>query len=812
MLGAILGSILGVLLLLVIILSVCLLVRRNRRRSRVSPEGVNTGTSSFWNRSTTLFTSHRDDTRRQTPIWTGWEVVEAERDSQGSRGSRNGGRESPPHTPGEGSPRGSGDEADPFLTRRSVQSATLADETQTKSDTLVSVPAAAVLGTGTPRSSPPQGGYIVPRDVLARMAESDQEEPSPYSIRIVHPSPPQDQSPLLPPPPLDPDGLAGLGVRPQGRPVSDRSISSQKTHDQSMHSEKSGASFENDPAELLVAHRVKVGATPSHSRLATIESVSEPSSSRSALGLSGLSARLGRLSWFRRMSSSGPSTSPSDAPQGAAADSYTRTPPRTSRNGSPRHSRHDSVSGSTRLLDDPDLEAGPVSPTRRPPTLDSGLGLGFLSSDERPMSSVSAKSAASASGNTVYHSARSRPESSVVEFPVPVTASDAQERLAHLPAGSSAAFAGPPPAYAVVDDRSSNTVSTRSTNGSNRSNGNSDRAVPPLRAERPPSEIDILDIPAPAPATPFTSARPAFPPGLVPLPQPRTWRDSYSTDASSPTSGSSPGIDVDILDDTPPVALEGWRDLSGAGERRQTFGVVSAPWNVEVSPKANSSAAQPPVMQQSNPAASQQGSLHSIPSHLRVPSSRSGSDSAPSSQHSQGGSASSRPSQRSHLRDASSALTMSEESEESRHDVPPLRSPPLSAVVGSFGSMQASRSASVQRLSQQLTQPQQPRRHSQPPPAQQAPPQPPLPQRFSAQGPPPAYVPPLSARAPLLGGTISSATSDTHSSVTTAMTDPITGAIMHFPSLPYGRGRGAQQDGANRESYSGDSGLEGEHW
>ncbi|EKM57888.1 uncharacterized protein PHACADRAFT_251785 [Phanerochaete carnosa HHB-10118-sp] len=755
-------------------LSLCLLIRRNRRRSRVSPEGTNTGTSSFWNRSTTLFSIRRDDTRRQTPIWTGWEFVEAEADSQGSRGSRNGGHESPPHSPGEGSPRGSGEEADPFLTRRSVRSATLADETQTKSDTLVSMPAAAVLGSGTPRSSPPQGGHIIPRDVLARMAESEQEESSPYSIRIVHPSPPQDQSPLLPPPPLDPDGLAGLGVRNQARPISDRSVGSQKTQDQSMYSEKSGASLETDPAELLVAQRVKVGATPSHSRLATIESASEPSRSSSALGLSGLSSRLGRLSWFRRMSSSGPSTSPSDTRQDTAADSYTRTPPRASRNGSPRHSRRGSVSGSTRLLDDADLEAGPVSPTQRPPRRNSGLGLGLLAAGDRPMSSVSAKSTVSASGNTVYHSARSRPASSVVDFPMPVTAPDAQERLSHAPAGSDAAFAGPPPAYAVVDDNSSN-------HASNGSNGNSDRAIPPSRVERPPSEIDILDIPAPGPASPFISARPAFPPGLIPLPQ--QWRDSYTTDGSSPTSA---GVAIDILDDTPPTALEGWRDLSGAGERRQTFGVVSMPWSVGPSPKANPSAFQPPAVQQADPATSHHASLHSLPSHLRVPSSRSATDSAPSSQHSQGGSASSRPSQRSQLRDVS---TFSEESEESRHDVPPLRSPPLSAVRGSFASMQgASRRVSTRRLSQQ--------------PSQHLAADPPSLQALPVQGPPPAYM------APLLG-TINSATSDTHSSVTTAMTDPITGAIMHFPSLPYARG---QQTDARRESRSEESGTEEEHW
>ena len=546
-LGAILGSILGVLLLIVIILTL-LLIRRNRRRSRISTEGGNTGTSSFWNRQTTLFTLpfRRSDSRRQTPIWTGWEFVEPD-GSEGSRRSRNGGREveAGHHTPGEGSPRGSGEEADPFLTRRSIHSGTLADETQTKSETLVSVPAAAVLGTGTPRTSP-RGGHIVPREVLARtMAE---QESSPYDIRVVEPSPSHDHSPLLPPPPLDPDGLAAFGARSRNRPVSDRSVASEKGKDQSIHSEKSIGSLETDPAELLVARRVRVGdLAPSHSRLATIESVGEPSTPRSSLGLSGLGARLGRLSWFRRMS-----TTASPAPQLAqetAADSYTRTPPRSSRNGS--HSRPGSW---TRLLDDPDIEGGaPATPV--PPTVatghDSALGLGLLTTGSRPISSVSARSATSTGGNTVYHSARSRPASSYVEFPEPVIAPEQQRRLAQSPPGENAAFDGPPPAY-------------------------DGRIVPSTRSDRPPSEIDILDIPAPSPVSPFVSGRPAFPPGLVALPQPRTWRDSYGTEASSPTGSSGVGIAIDILDDEPPAAREGWRDLASERDgRRRTFGVVS---------------------------------------------------------------------------------------------------------------------------------------------------------------------------------------------------------------------------------------------
>lgn len=435
------------------------------------------------------------------------------------------------------------------MTRRSLRSATLAEETQTKSETLVSVPAAAVLGAGAPRSSPPRGGHIVPRDILARtMAEQDSAQ---YDIRIVEPSPPQDHSPLLPPPPLDPDGLAGFGIRSVGRSVSDRSLASEKAKNQSIHSEKSIGSLETDPAELLTARRVRVGdLPPSHSRLETIESVGEPSTPS---GLSGLGARLGRLSWFRRMSSNVSPSTPGTRRE-SEIDAYTRTPPRPSRHGS----RSRPSSWSRPLLEDADIESGmptsPASPASPTPAArrDSGLGLGLLTTASRPISSVSARSSASAGGNTIYHSVRSRPASSYVEFPEPVVSPEGQQRLSQTPPGDNAAFGGPPPAY-------------------------DERVILSSHTEQPSSEIDILDIPAPSPVSPFVSSRPAFPPGLVPLPQPRTWRDSYATDVSSPTDGSGVGIAIDILDDEPPVAREGWRDIASERDgRRRTFGVVSS--------------------------------------------------------------------------------------------------------------------------------------------------------------------------------------------------------------------------------------------
>lgn len=166
------------------------------------------------------------------------------------------------------------------------------------------------------------------------------------------------------------------------------------------------------------------------------------------------------------------------------------------------------------------------------------------------------------------------------------------------------------------------------------------------------------------------------------------------------------------------------------------------------------------VVQQAQASTSEHPSVHSVQSHLRPDASRSASHSAPSSGHSYGGSASSRPSAHSQEVSVRSDLSYSSASEEARsEELGELGSPPLSAVMGSFGSAQRS-----SRSPSSLAQPQSPN----------------------------VYITPASSRAPLLGGTVTSQTTtgtDTNSSVTTALTDPITGAVMHFPSLPWAGGR-----------------------
>lgn len=507
---------------------------------------------------------------------------------------QNGGTED--RMPGEGSPRDSGEEGDPFLTRRSVRSGTNEmTQTKTGTDTLVSVPAAAAVAggsTSTHRSGSKVGGPIMPRSELLIRMNEDQGTPS---VRIVESSPQEYTSALLPPPPISPDRRSILGARP-----SDRSLASQNTkttsQGRSLASEKSLGSLadpqeqEQESAELLTARRVKVGEL-GQTKPAPLPSAIQPDAGPSlsvgnVLGLDRL-ANLGRLSWFKRMSFLG--SRDGTRADLDVADPYTRTPPRShSRQGS----RSRPVSWAPLPTHDP---SGEPSMSRRPrpqSNLASPQGLGF--GGERPISSLSAKSRASvASGTTVYHDARSTPGSSVVDVPsvgtigssntsvppVPPLPQQAQRQISPsrgdaLPVTTSGGYLsipGEPPSYDDAQDSPSTEVL--------------------------PSEVDVLDIPAPRPASPFTAAssRPDFPPGLVPLPNPHAWRDSHASSFPRPSSSvSSSGIQIDILEEEPPAAQDGWRSLSAIGERRAaegrrtTFGVVSlSPTRLRCLPYSN---------------------------------------------------------------------------------------------------------------------------------------------------------------------------------------------------------------------------------
>ena len=544
--------------------TLCILLRNRRRHGRLgSAEGTS---SSFYNRQTTLVTSADPNS---TPIWTGWDLISAGEAEDGNR------------TPGEGSPRHSGEEGDPFLTRRR-SGATLAEEmTQTKTgtETLVSLPAAAVVGAATTRSSPPRTGNIIPRDVINRMMDEDYDEP-PAGIRIVEASPQADHSPLLPPPLLNPDALGAVGMR-SSRNVSQRSLHSPH---RSLGSQKSMGSLED--AELRVARRV---------RLSELDPEAGPS--RNGLGLQNLSGRIGRLSWFRRMSLTRSSAQPATPDSGV--DSYTRSPTRSTHS---RHASRSRPSSYVRFQED--------SLATRPPRTESGLG--YNTAGSRPISSVSAKSTSAASGNTAYYDAVSTPTSEIPEVPeIPERFQARGGEGSHGGnggSGSSGNNGGTNSGSGHLADNSGSGSQGGNVSSSQQSLAQvpgeptrfmmhalyvgipnepppsyDEDSLPRHRAHtRLPSNIDVLDIPAPPPVSYLAINRAASasassfpPPGLVPIPP--IWRDSHpSNQASSPTGSADIAIDIE---DEPPAAAFGWRNLTATGHppstgRRTTFGTV----------------------------------------------------------------------------------------------------------------------------------------------------------------------------------------------------------------------------------------------
>ena len=287
-----------------------------------------------------------------------------------------------------------------------------------------------------------------------------------------------------------------------------------------------GSANEQDDPMVLTARRVRLSQLGPRSQPELRGSDTQAGSSSSgggwgSLGLGGL-ARLSRLSWFKSFKDN-------------LQDPYT----------SPR-SRHASrpVSWVARPLSDYDVEAGRALLTDE---LSPPRPMGLTEEGERPRSSVSAKSAVS--GNTIYHDAES---TAGTPPPIPSLPRAYMSSSQTFMAQSHGEFAEPPiyePDTAAKDD---------------------DNHAPRL--------VDVLDMPAPASVSQFSSASSRsvqFPPGLMAIQSPRSWYESSSSD------GDNAGITIDVLEDTPPRAGDGWRamarnaTLSHPSEHRTSFGVVS---------------------------------------------------------------------------------------------------------------------------------------------------------------------------------------------------------------------------------------------
>ena len=483
----------------------------------------------------------------QTPIWTHWEVV---------------GPSAPPpdedRPAGVGSPRDSGEETDSFLRRsrsaingsghaessvrhvaslppgaappQIVGSTGSGDSGHTSSSAVtdygVLLPGGGPIGQAyrddavfPARPSSEMTGYIMSPSELLKIDDEDEPSSPPRMYGVQRPSDPSLPdvfAPLLPPPPLDIDRLSA------------RRPSSLLEKEKSLHSLSYPASDTEDP-KVYTARRVKVKElgprSPTEGEASDDGAIPGPSTWRDSLGLSSIS-RL-RKSWF---------------------------------GGSSSRNTSSKSSGGRVRADDPEVNPSLLSARR----VRSRAGLGLTIEGERPMSSVSTKSAIS--GNTVFHDAVSRlgtPVSVPSRAITPASARGpnfADEPVPPVPTGA-------PPAYAVNDPYDSL--------GS--------------RASFPYSQgVDVLDLPVPQPASPFTASggtsavtRSAAPPPGLGGSHVQAWRDSLSVITGS---SNNPSVTIDVLDAEPPAAGEGWRSMAGlrggetrpeTGEQRAIFGTVS---------------------------------------------------------------------------------------------------------------------------------------------------------------------------------------------------------------------------------------------
>lgn len=577
-----------------------------------------------------------------------------------------------------GSPRHSGEEADPFLVQRpggggggtqttektvgggsSTQYAEMgARPPQPPPKNVPRVPpppATTVTSLGSSNSSSTNSGYGEPlaQPTLGIRPIREEHEQEMSGGTILSPEELQrlDQETVLPPEEQqEPNGGQYSGayayrvetllpppklVDPASRNSADFTLPRPFAKKPSQSSQRSSLPLDVDEnATLLTARRVRVEdlgprSSPGSSPVTDEANTSKPSTS-SFLG--SLGAIAGRLSWRRSQS--------------------------------PRSSQQQPLLGSS-PLSDRDIEQGrqprpPVPQMRETTSARPTMNVGLGPDGSRPISSVSGKS--QNSGGTIYHDALSS---------LPGTPTSALQPRAATPSDVTSALL-PPPASAV---RSRPSLPSQLSQSHTVPYDQS----PPSQAGSPPGAsyahtlspgFDILDLPAPSaifntgsnPSLQASSVSDAtivnrntgnngypsvrtypFPPGLDAIPQPKAWSEMSNEDTPSPGSygvdqenGAGIDITIDVLEEEPPAAGEGWRSMAAAtstgggdGERiarRTTFGLPTYVPGLDLT--------------------SEQGSLHSMRSHVSPasPPRSTGSAAASTRRELSYGSNSSRPS------------------------------------------------------------------------------------------------------------------------------------------------------------------------
>ena len=470
---------------------------------------------------------------------------------------------------GEGSPRHSGEEADPFL-RRSKNGASPARPADTEmgarpgSSQVPGAPAppSGSLSSGDTSSTNHSGyGVLIDRPTLNLMPATTQELEHMRRGHILSPEelerineetvlPSHDKNRPLPPPPrlVDPER--------SGTPPPERSPFKPRAS----HLSRVSTIPDVDEPVVVTARRVRVEDLASRSPPQIPLSLADASSSNNTGFLAGLGAGLaniGRLSWLKSVDS--------NSRRNSRVHSYPGTP-------------HDDVEAGKSLL----------HPQMSESTSSRGQGFGKNSDGARPVS------ASSISGGSVYHDAHSS---------LPGTPISGKPGLSPLPRALTPSGPATDPAWLSKTTMGSDqphwydpleTATTTSTSASHFNHGL-------------PSGQDVLDMPAPSAALPFASTSTStlslrekkitssslvlkthpFPPGLELSTQKKSWTDvsSIATQVYTPfavvsNQGTRHSIAIDVLEEAPPTAEEDWRSMAtviqGGPGRRMTFGGVSA--------------------------------------------------------------------------------------------------------------------------------------------------------------------------------------------------------------------------------------------
>ncbi|KAF9648912.1 hypothetical protein BDM02DRAFT_3260668 [Thelephora ganbajun] len=461
--GAIVGSIIAAL----IILLCCLLVLRWRRSTRRYRDGHDLLTPAPERHRHSRLYSFTDDSPRnqpveskgpREPIWTGWSMVHTSAENRSVPPVEGGwtlvhDNDSGDRVPGEGSPRGSGEETDPFLrashsnqmsqhpSARLVTPAPVLDATHNSMDStstgasgygIVVEPSQARFSHLVP---PPttQWGNIIPPAVLTQMVD----EPRRHDDIMEED---EEESLLQPPPRLDPDRLGTSRTTPRPSLKSLRTSQSER----SLPVPDTPASWDETP-QLMTAQRIRVD------EMDRAEAREVPSP------ITGSPSLLGRLGWLSRRS----------------------------RQSTPE--RQESRPTTPHL--EPDVEAGPSSRLLGHP---QGL---------RPISGHSGTSGESES--TLFHDAQSRTETPPpLPSPPPALTISSRSRL---------------PISEPMQESTSEAPTIRVVGSSSPSQLQTDDVDPFADPTSSTAVHDPLDAPAPVSrfATTPHERDPMFPPGLI---------------------------------------------------------------------------------------------------------------------------------------------------------------------------------------------------------------------------------------------------------------------------------------------------------